>query len=260
MKYLIVAIMIASFIVSPVQAKKKAVKEETVVDVTTLKKTVDAHGKSIAGVQNQVNEAISGFQTTNGNVTRNFKKIKDQDRVSRDMQTRLQVLEDTVGLLTGQLQELQTEGLLTPKSSKRFTEFKKYSVGLQYMNSKEYDKAVKEFLKFRKENPKSIYNSYAQFWIGEAYYMQSDYPMAIKQYQKLFSVNSKSSKASTALYRQGLSFYNLQSFDDAKAFFAKVIRSHPKTIEAIQASSQIKRIDNIMLLRKQQELEMKMVQ
>ncbi|OVE82780.1 hypothetical protein BVY03_00085, partial [bacterium K02(2017)] len=91
-------------------------------------------------------------------------------------------------------------------------------------------------------------------------YQQSDYPMAIKQYQKLLSKNPRSAKAATALYRQGVSFYHLNSFDDAKAFFTKVIRSYPRSIEAIQASSQIKRINTIQNLKKQQEWESKMVQ
>lgn len=246
-------------IASPTQAKKDLEDAVDPAALTELKSTVANQGASVATVQNQVNEMVDKFQSMNGDIGRNYNKNRDQDKVINDMTTRLQVLEDQVILLMGQLQELRAEGLMQPKSSQRFKEYTDYARGLEYMNSKEFNKAVNEFTNFMKLNPKSIYQSYAQFWIGEAYYMQLDYPMAIKQYQKLLSSNSKSAKASTALYRQGLSFLYLQSFEDAQAFFSKVIRSYPNSIEAIQASSQLTRIKEILDLKKQQELEMKMV-
>ncbi len=261
MKNIILSLVICLFIgVSYPAGAKKKVKVTTIgSDIQTLQATVTAQGTAVATVQNQVNEVVDKFQTMNGDVGRNFKKNKDQDKVLSDVEIRLQVMEDKTDLLTSQLSELRSEGLMQPKSSQRFREYKEYARGLEYMNAKQYDKAIKEFTKFKTQYKKSIYQSFAQYWIGEAYYMQSDYPMAIKQYQKLLSRNPKSAKASTALYRQGLSFYYLQSLDDAKAFFSKVIRSYPKSIEAIQSSAQLARIKKIQLLRKQHDLEMKMV-
>ena len=259
--FLLMTSLSFSFVL-PASAKKK--KEETTElsgkDLKNIKTAVENHGLSLATVGNQVNEIVSKFQIVSGDAGRNFQKNKEQDKVLRDYQMRMQVLEDQITILTSQLSELQKEGLLPKETSQRFREYQKYARGLQYINAQDYDKAVSELKRFKAENKKSIYKSYAQYWIGESFYMQGDYPMAIKQYQNLLSKNSKSAKAPTALYRQGLSFYQLQSFEDAKAFFTKVIRSYPKSIEAIQASAQIKRIKNIETLRKQQELEMKMIQ
>lgn len=233
---------------------------EDMSDPATLQSTVELQGRTLATLTNQVNEVVSKFQTMNGDIARANKKVTDQDKVINDQQTRLQVAEDKVTVLLGQLQELRAEGLLKPQSSVRFKEYQAYSKGLEYINSKQYEKAVGEFQKFQEENKKSVFSGYAQYWIGEAYYLQNDFPMAVKQFQALLLKEPKNAKASTALYRQGLAFYNLQSFDDAKAFFAKVIREYPQSIEAIQSSGQIKRINNIEELKKQQELEMKMVQ
>ena len=113
---------------------------------------------------------------------------------------------------------------------------------------------------FKTQNSKSIFKSYAQFWIGESYYMQSDYKMAIKEYQYLLKTNSRSAKAPTALYRQGLSFFHLKAYDDANTFFAQVIRKYPKSLEAVQSSSQIKRIKDIQELQRQQNLETNLIQ
>lgn len=231
-------------------------KNTETADNENLQTTVEAHSATLATVQNQVNEVVDKFQIMNGDIARESKKNKDQDKVSHDLEIRLQVMEDKMDLLTGQLQELRSEGLMQPKSSQRLKEYTEYARGLEYMNAKQYEKAITEFTTFNQKHKDSIYESFAQYWVGEAYYMQSDYPMAIKQYQKLLTKNPKSAKAPTALYRQGMSFYFLQSFDDAKAFFSKVIRNYPGSIEAIQASSQMARIDNIETLRKQQELEM----
>lgn len=252
----------ATMIAFQAEAKKENEEASAVdaVEFGEVKTAVTNHSQTLTTLQNQVNEVVTQVQLVNGDNGRNFKKIQDQGKIIKDSQTRLQVLEDKILILTGQLQELQTTGLLPVKSSARFKEYKEYSKGLEYMNSREFDKAVKEFATFQTANPKSTYVEYAQYWIGEAYYMQADYPMAVKEYQKLLSKNAKSEKAPTALYRQGMAFYHLQSFEDAKAFFTKVIRNYPQSIEAIQASSQIARITTIEELKKQQELEMKTVQ
>lgn len=229
-------------------------------ELEQLKTSVENHGNSLATLTNQVNEMVSKFQQMNGDIARNYKKNKDQDKILADAGSRLQVLEDKISMLTGQLSELKSEGLLPPKATTRFKEYQDLSRAVEYVNAQEYEKAIRELEGFLGEHPKSIYKSFAHYWIGESYYLQGDYPMAIKRYQELLKSNPRSAKAPTALYRQGLSFFHLNSFDDAKAFFAKVIRSYPQSIEAVQASSQIKRINRILRLKKQQELEMKMIQ
>lgn len=237
-----------------VHARKE--DESTAGSAGNLQATVETHSTTLATMQNQVNEVVDKFQIMNGDIAREAKKNKDQDKVSHDLEIRVQVMEDKMDLVLGQLRELRSEGLMKPQASQRLKEYMDYARGLEFMNAKQYDKAITEFTSFNEKNKNSIYESFAQYWVGEAYYMQSDYPMAIKQYQKVLTKNPKSAKAPTALYRQGMSFYFLQSLDDAKAFFSKVIRSYPGSIEAIQSSSQLARINNIEMLRKQQELEM----
>lgn len=246
-------------VASSVFAKKNEdgglIGDDVVESVQNIATTVEVQGRNIATVTNQVNEVVEQFQTINGEIGTNQKKTRDQEKIISDLKTRLQTLEDRLTVLTGQLQELRTEGLLKPQAKAGFDDFIEYSKSLEHINSRNYEKAIEELTGFIGGHKNSIYQNYAQFWIGESYYMQSDYPMAIKEYQKLLSKSPKSSKAPTALYRQGLAFFHLQSFEDAKAFFTKVIRTYPQTLEARQASSQINRIDNILALRKQQELE-----
>lgn len=229
-------------------------------EIAQIKTAVDAHGVSIATMTNQVNEVVGQFQSMNGEIGKSQQKNGEQDKVIKDSQTRLQVLEDKIAILTSQLQELRSEGLMQPKSSQLFREYKAYEKGLEQVNAGNYVKAVADLKAFQQENSKSIYNSFAQFWIGESYFLQGDYPMAIKEYQKLLSKNPKSAKASAALYRQGMAFYFLQSFEDAKAFLAKVMSTYPNSIEAIQAGGQIKRIETILELKKAQEAEMRSIE
>lgn len=236
------------------------VGEDVVQSVSNIATTVETQGRNIATITNQINEVVGQFQTMNGDIGNSQKKNRDQDKIVADLQTRLQTIEDRVTVLTSQLQELRNEGLLKPQAKENFDEYIEYSKSLEHINSRDYEKAIAALNDFIAKNKDSIYQNYAQFWIGEAHYMQSDYPMAIKEYQKLLAKSPKSSKAPTALYRQGLAFFHLQSFDDAKAFFTKLIRSYPQTLEAGQASSQIERIDRIQELKKQQELEQESVE
>lgn len=252
-------VLITALVFCLISSLAVAKKNDEQPDLSEIKQTVDTQGMSLATVQNQVNEMASKFQTMNGDIGRNFKKNEEQAKTLNENDIRLQVLEDKMTMLQGQLMELQKEGLLKPEQTKRLTEYKDYAKGLEFMNSQDYDKAVQEFTNFKEQNKKSIFQSYAQYWIGEAYYMQGDYPMAIKAFQEMVSKNSKSAKAPTAVYKQGVAFMQMQSYDEAKAFFSKLMRSYPKSSEAIQASAQIKRIDRIKALQKQKELEMKMV-
>lgn len=248
------SIFVYCFLVFSVHAKDKVDSGED------LEAVVESQGQGLATLTNQVTEMVDQFQTMNGDIARNLKKLADQDKQINGFELRLQVLEDKIILLTGQLQELKAEGLLKAQAGQRFNEFREFSKAVTFVNAQSYDKAIAALTAFKKANSKSLYNSYAQYWIGESYYMQNDYPMAIKQFQQLISNHPRSAKVPTALYRQGLSFTHLQSFDDAKAFFNKLIRSYPGSVEASQASAQIDRIDNILALRKQEEYEMKMVE
>lgn len=256
MKRIVLSTLMCVVLSAPVLAKK----DKDQPDLSSIKQTVDTHGVSLATVQNQVNEMASRFQTMNGDIGRNTKKNEEQSKTMNETDIRLQVLEDKMTMLQGQLMELQKEGLLKPEQTKRLQEYKDYSKGLEFMNSQDYDKAIQEFDRFKEQNKKSIFQAYAQYWIGEAYYMQGDYPMAIKSFQKMLSKNSKSAKAPTAVYKQGVAFMQMQSYDEAKAFFSKLIRSYPRSVEAVQANGQIKRIERIKALQKQQELEMRMVE
>lgn len=262
MKIFFTGVLLGALVLSVVTHAKKdddvGTATATAMVSDPLSATVESHGTTLAAVQNQVNEVVTQFQEMNGEVGRNFKKVRDQDKIIKDLQMRVQTVEDKFSILTLQLQELKSIGLLPAKSTLNLKELIDYSKGLEFINGKQFDKAILEFQKFQEQYSKSSYLNYVQFWIGESYYMQADYPMAIRQYQKILSDDPKSEKAPAALFRQGMSFYFLQSFDDAKAFFSKVIRTYPQSIEAAQASSQIARINNIQELKKQQELEMKL--
>lgn len=211
--------------------------------------------QTLATLSNQINEMVGQFQGMKGGIGENQKKNQDQDKAVEDLQTRLQTLEDRISLLMAQLSELRTEGLLKPDAKKNLDEYVDYIKSVEPVNAKNYKKAITSLEQFQGKYPKSVYAQDAQFWIGEAYYLQSDYPMAVKAYQKLIAKAPQSAKASLALYKQGVSFLQMQSFEDAKAFFSKVVRAYPGTMEAVQSNSQIHRIDEILAMRKQEELE-----
>ena len=215
-------------------------QEETKVDANL---NISEEEKTLATLSNQINEMVDQFQGMKGGIGENQKKNQDQDKSIEDLQTRLQTLEDRISLLITQLSELQTQGLLKPDSKKNLEEYVEYIKAVEPINAKNYKKAIVGLEQFQGKYPKSVYSQDAQFWIGEAHYLQSDYPMAVKAYQKLVAKAPHSSKTPLALYKQGVSFLQMQSFEDAKAFFSKVIQTYPGTVEAVQSNSQIHRID-----------------
>lgn len=261
-----VVLIVMLFSAFDVSAAKKGddVSAETVkaleLKVQAMQMQLDTQAQTLATLGNQVNEVVSRFQMVSGQVGVAEKKNFDQDGEIKEADLRLQVLEDKALGLMSQLQELKDEGFLKPKSVKNFDEYKNYSLGLESFNGKNYPKAVTDLRKFQQTNKNSLYWSYAQFWIGESYYMQSDYQTAILEYEELLKNKPKSAKAPLALYRQGMSFVQLQSFDDAKAFFTKVTKSYPGSLEAVISQAQIDKITRIQDLQRQQENELKAVQ
>lgn len=242
---------------SPIKAEDfKALQ----LKMQTMQTQLDTQGQTLATLGNQVNEVVSRYQMMFGQVGAAEKKNSDQDAILKDSDQRVQVLEDKALGVMSQLQELKDEGFMKPKSAKNFEEYKAYSMGLESFNGKNYPKAVADLRKFQQANKTSVYWAYAQFWIGESYYMQSDYQTAVLEFEELLKNKPKSAKAPLALYRQGMSFVQMQSFDDAKAFFSKITKVYPLSVEAVVAQGQIDKITRIQELKKQQENEIKTVQ
>lgn len=231
---------------------------ELVVD--SLQRTLDAQSRNLATAMNQMQEILNEFQKMHGQVDQSSYQSGEQSRVLTDSQRRLEVLEDKVGLMVSQFEEIKNAGLVTPGQTSQWKEFQSYSRGLTLFNANQFKAAIQSFKDFMTQNPKSNYLANAQYWIGESLYAMQDYPAAVVEFQKIVQKFPKNAKAGAAFLKQGLAFFNMQSFVEAKAFLTKLISLYPNTTEAINAQTVIEKINHLLELKAKEAVEQKVLQ
>lgn len=253
-------LFVVSFVFLPSNSVFSASLKQLEKEIAELKRISAAQSKNLATALNQVQEILSEFQGMYGKVDQSLAGNRDQTKLIKDNQTRLNSLEDRISILMEQFEEIKTAGLLSPEQTKKFKEFQVYQRGLAKVNAEEYKGAIQTFKSFMAKNPKSTYVSYAQYWIGESYYSMKDFPAAVTEFQKVIKKYPKSKKIPPSLLKQGYSFYEMQAFEDAKAFLSKLVSRYPRSNEAILARGKIKRINELLAQKAKEAVERQTIQ
>ena len=236
-----------------------ATTKELEAQVAELKRISDAQSKNLATALNQIQEVLAEFQGLTGRVDQGQHGNLEQEKIIKDNQLRLAVLEDQIFSLARQLEEIKAVGLMPQTASKTFSEFQAYQKGLSKLNATEYKEAIQTFQSFISVNPKSRFVENAIYWIGEGYFAMRDYPASVAEFQKVIRKNPEGVKVASAMLKQGFAFFEMQSFEDAKVFLSKVAAKYPQTNEAILARDKIQRIDELLAKKQQEAYEMKSV-
>jgi len=99
---------------------------------------------------------------------------------------------------------------------------------------------MKFFLYHVKNFPKSSMADNSLFWIGEIHYKKGDYKRAIIEYQNVIEKYPSGNKVPAAYLKQGLAFYNIDSKENARIIFEKLISNFPLSNEALIAKKKLK--------------------
>ena len=255
-KFLVLFVLLALSAPTPANA---ATTKELEAQVAELKRISDAQSKNLATALNQIQEVLAEFQGLTGRVDQGQHGNLEQEKIIKDNQLRLAVLEDQIFSLARQLEEIKAVGLMPQTASKTFSEFQAYQKGLSKLNATEYKEAIQTFQSFISVNPKSRFVENAIYWIGEGYFAMRDYPASVAEFQKVIRKNPEGVKVASAMLKQGFAFFEMQSFEDAKVFLSKVAAKYPQTNEAILARDKIQRIDELLAKKQQEAYEMKSV-
>ncbi len=234
--------------------------KDSQVQIDEMKRIIDTQGHNLANTVNQLQQLLSNFQAVSGQIDQALHDNADQAKIIQDLQKRLDVNENKLGLLTTQLEEIKAAGLLPPTAAKNYKEFRTFEQALTKYNAEEYKEAIDSLRQFMSVNPKSIYWEFAQYWVGESYFALRDYPAAVAEYQQVVKKYPNGAKASYAMLKQGLAFFELQSFDASKAFLEKVAIKYPGTNEATLARNTVRKINSILDQREKEKNEKKMIE
>lgn len=225
--------------------------------LAAFKRTYDAQSGNVARSLSQIQEMATEFQGLNGRIDQSLHENSNQTKLIEDNQKRLEILEDKIAILSKQLEEIKTAGLLPAVQVKNLKEFQEYEKALSLLNADDFRGAAQSLRQFLSANPKSVIAENAQYWIGEAHYAMRDFPAAVTEFQKVVQKYPTGSKAASAMLKQGFSFYEMQSFEDSQAFLNKVAAKYPNTTEAARARDRLKTIDELLQTKAREMMEQK---
>lgn len=105
-----------------------------------------------------------------------------------------------------------------------------------------YDLAISEFRQYVEIYPGSELADNAQYWIAEIMVARKSLPEAVVEYEKVGLINPQGDKTANALFKRGQLLLQLERKDETVAQWLSLIKDHPKSQEAIQATEQLQQI------------------
>ena len=102
-----------------------------------------------------------------------------------------------------------------------------------------YKDAYKGFEQVLSGNPAGAKAAETLFYMGECLYNQGEYDLAILDYQKVISNHPKDSHTPAAMLKQGMSFEKLTDHETAKIIYKKLIAGYGSSAEAAQAEKRL---------------------
>jgi len=159
-----------------------------------------------------------------------------------DLDSRIQVLESSVGAMRGGVLEtgqLAAGQLPVPGGSDRDN----YQAAFELVKEERYDLAVKAFREFLVRFPDSELADNAQYWLGESHYAAKNYQQALKDFAVVLTEFPRSRKVPDALLKMGYCNYNLKRWDEARRTLTRVQSDYPETTAARLAGEYLKRME-----------------
>ncbi|QQR81891.1 MAG: tol-pal system protein YbgF [Deltaproteobacteria bacterium] len=219
-------------------------------DLDEIKRLEDSNSKILAEATQSINALRQEVQALRGAVDE-VKYFSQQDtqkneKMIRDFDLRLTGMEERMGLMGSQLQEVVSKPTENAKKKGSESEETLYHKALAEINAQNFKTAVGIFDDFIKKFPKSDLADNAQYWKGEALFGLKDFPNAALEFQKVVQKYSKSDKVPGAVLKQGYCFFEIKEYPDARIFLQKVITEYPASDAAASAKEKLEKIEQIL--------------
>lgn len=107
-----------------------------------------------------------------------------------------------------------------------------YAKGYKETMDKDYPAATETFREILASHPGHRYASNAQYWLAEIHYARGEWEKAIVEFDKVKKNYPKSEKVSASTLKQGFAFEKLGSKKEARLLMEEVIERFPGTAEA----------------------------
>lgn len=121
-------------------------------------------------------------------------------------------------------------------------ELQNYETAFNFLNKKEYDKAITGFQSFVKQYPASSYTGNAHYWLGEIYYLKDKSSLANKEFQYIITNYPDNTKVADATLKLALIAMSEGNYTKAKNYLTKVQKQYPGTTAAKIATLRLKEV------------------
>ena len=118
-----------------------------------------------------------------------------------------------------------------------------YSVGMSYLNTQEYEKAIDYLNDFSSDDV--LLSALAMGALGDAYVQLGQDEKALQNYIAAFNASDNSFTTPKYLYKAGLLASMLNKNDQALDYFNQIQETYPEATEARQIEIQIGRLENL---------------
>lgn len=114
-----------------------------------------------------------------------------------------------------------------------------YAKGYKETMDKDYSAATETFKEILVSHPGHRYASNAQYWLAEIHYAKGEWEKAIVEFDKVKKNYPKSEKVSASTLKQGFAFEKLGAKKEARLLMEEVIEKFPGTAEAEMAKKKL---------------------
>jgi len=256
---LVLLLLLANFAEGQAQNKEQREKiDRMAVQLEELKTEVML-------LQRQVQSMQDTFNKTTGELNTLVVQMSDNIATIRRAQSAISTNSgDTITTVTAMGERLTATNQRMERLSEQFAQLKKVIEDIPKMptfaqitpgNAEQlfaaaysdysrgnYDLAISEFRQYVEIYPGSELADNAQYWIAEILVARKSLPEAVAEYEKVGVVNPQGDKTANALFKRGQLLLQLERKDEAVAQWLSLIKDHPRSQEAIQATEQLQQV------------------
>ncbi len=256
---LVLLLLLANFAEGQAQNKEQREKiDRMAVQLEELKTEVML-------LQRQVQSMQDTFNKTTGELNTLVVQMSDNIATIRRAQSAISTNSgDTITTVTAMGERLNATNQRMERLSEQFAQLKKVIEDIPKMptfaqitpgNAEQlfaaaysdysrgnYDLAISEFRQYVEIYPGSELADNAQYWIAEILVVRKSLPEAVAEYEKVGMINPQGDKTANALFKRGQLLLQLERKDEAVAQWLSLIKDHPKSQEAIQATEQLQQV------------------
>jgi len=209
------------------KAAKPAASSETLLELLN----------QLEALQAEVRELRNQTEVQENEIRQLQSRVQD---LTQDLDRRVRALERGGGAATSSVtppaRGAAAPAVAAPASAQ---EQQEYEAAFQLMKQGDYAGASRAFRTFIARYPESSLASNAQYWIGESNYFVRNFNLALKEFLKVEAQYPNSRKISDALLKIGYTYYELGEWAKARQYLQKVIDRYPNTRNARSASSRL---------------------